>query len=1212
MYVKKLTLHGFKSFAKETVFEFGPGVTGIVGPNGSGKSNVADAFRWVLGEQGLRLLRARRQEDVIYSGGGERAPLGLAEVSLTLDNSDRWLPLDFAEVELGRRTYRDGDTEYLVNGSRVRLRDIVELLQKANVGQNSYAVMGQGMVDEVLSMSPQERRSLVDEAADIKRFRTKIADAHDRLAATRENMGRVQLIIDELEPRLRQLRRQAERAGEHTRLSARLMQLLREYYANRWSEAQNALVRARAGLDQRTAEEAASSERLLQVRGQIHTLGEEIAKRRESIARRERSDDEFDRRIRGLEHAIALDRERHGMVTARHEELRLEIQAIEAEKASLSSTDIDEGRRELAIVEDAETARASLDHHREALDLAQRDHGALRGRLQERRGEIAALETRLAELERIAAAGGTGGAAQRELEQIESRRKQLLVELIGYGRRFAELRNRTVDGEERLEAARLAAEEARARHTRVQQEQREHERAGHEDLRKLDHLEGRLEALRRVQAESEGVAVGTRNVLIMGQALIEGVEPGSLGEAPEVAGVLGLLSRQLRVPAGLETAVNAALEQRLHAVIVEREEQAARAIQLLNSGARGRAQFLPLDTVRHVYPLNLQKERGVVGVAAKLVRSDPPFRELVDTLLGRIIIVEDREAAQRMIKRGLGSVVTLDGTLYEPSGVITGGAAADDEGVFTRQRELEEIPAQIEELRARTDVNAKQVEAARQTLETVSRALGETEGAYDALRRELDGARDDLERERDRYHRLRRDMVALLASRSELEREEERAERAATVARAGLVELTAQREAHHGEVAALENELGESEARVEAAMAEVSAASGRLAAVDGERKALEVLRQQHEQAIERLSNQLNARTLQARNQELEGTALRERIEKQVRELAAVRDERARAGDDVAPDRDELHRLESHERAVQQEYEEAQAAQLDAQRRRLELEAEVARGVEHCESLKLEMEREGLAPSPRGDVVTREEALAAAATEEAAPAIQGGAIVDVAALEREIDDVRAQIRRLGPINQEATEDYRESEERHTFLTEQIADLTEAEDQLRVAIEELNGEIRVRFATTFERVQSAFSEHFSAFFGGGEAHLLLIDPDDVTNSGIEIEAQPPGKRLRSLALLSGGERSLTAVALLFALLTVNPAPFCVLDEVDAALDEANVGRFSDSLKQLADRTQFLIVTHNRRTIEAADAIYGVSMGGDGVSKTISMRLSDLPAE
>ena len=1194
MYVKRLTLQGFKSFAQETTFEFGSGVTAIIGPNGSGKSNVADAVRWVLGEQGLRLLRARKQEDVIFAGAGDRAPLGMAEVTLTLDNSDGWLPLDYSEIQIGRRAYRDGDTEYLLNGSRIRLRDLNDLLQKANVGQNSYAIMGQGMVDEVLSLSPQDRRSLIDEAADVKPFRTKIADAHNRLESTRENMAKVQIIIDELEPRLRLLRRQANRASEHRDLSARLATLLRRLYSTRWSETRTAMARAQAELDQRGAEDENAESRVSTLEEQIQALGEEIGRRREAVARRDGARDDVEGRIRALEHALILDRERHGMTTTRHGEIRTEVEALEGEKATLAAADLESGRRAMELADEIEALRSSLERAREALTLAQREDSALHRRAEELRGQIATLDERIREQGALAERTARAPAEGPEADSVGERRRVLLMDYVAYRRRRADLSERAAAAEAGLREAREAAAGARERLARVRNELRDLEEAGKEPLRQLDHLQGRLEVLKRVQAESEGIATGTRNALIMGQVLIENVKPGSLGEAPEVTGVVGLLSRHLRVPAGLEAAINAALENHLHAIIVEHEAEAIHAIELLREGARGRAQFLPLDGLRKVYPLNLQKERGVVGVASRLVRCDGRFRDLVDTLLGRIIVVEDMQIARRMISRGLGAVVTLDGVFLDPSGVITGGIVSDAESPFsfTRQREIDELPGQIVELEGVVKANREQIDSARETVDRLSRLVEESDRAHEESRTALDEALRARERERDRLHRIRREMTLVLARRRDLAGSFVD-EQAAEGARALLSQLTARREELGAELDTLGPDLEAAPARVEEAVEEVSGSSGRLAAAEGEARAHALTREQQKRAIERLSSQISQRILRAQNLELEATNFAEAIERQTEELEQLRIEQESSTDDSAPDRDELLRLETHERSVQAEYGEAQATLLESRRRRLDLEASLDRARERLETLRAEMAREGLTP---------EGGLDAPAAADEAP--------DLAAIEREVEEVRAAIRKLGPINQEAFDDFRESEERHAFLTEQVQDLTDAEAQLQSAIAELNGEIRTRFRTTFNEVDSAFGNYFTAFFGGGSARLKLLDPDDIIDSGIEIEAQPPGKRLSTLSLLSGGERSLTAVALLFSLLSVNPAPFCVLDEVDAALDEANVGRFVAELARLADRTQFLIVTHNRRTIESTDAIYGVSMGPGGVSSTLSLRLSDLP--
>ncbi len=1213
MYLKKLSLQGFKSFPNRTTFEFGRGVTAVVGPNGSGKSNVADAIRWVLGEQSTRLLRARKAEDVIFSGTSERSQVGMAEVLLTLDNEDRWLPVDFAEVEIGRRVYRSGESEYLLNGSRIRLKDIVDILMRGDVGQNSYTIMGQGLVDEVLSMSQDERRAFVDEAADVKRFRVKIKEAQDRLKATRENMSQVDLVIREIEPRLEQLQRQADRANEHVTLSQRLIELLQRYYTARWAQAQNDVVRARAALDQRIAEHSEAEKKVEQLREQVQRLNEEIRRRREAISRRDNKVAEINQKISEANQAIALERERHSMAAARREELRIELESLENERISLGNTDVDEGRRGIEMKEQLDEARVAVQDAKTILDQAERHYSSLRARAQEVREVVDAEEKR-----RDTARANIEKAEQRlaQLEQEEKdtagRRRKLVLELKDYAARYTELLDNVEAAQARLESARAEAEDARRRLERVQDEVREYEQASQVEYRELDKLHGRLEALQHVQEEHEGVAHGTRNVLIMGQALIEGIEPGSLGESPEVEGVLGILSRQLKVPAGLESAINAALEHRLHAVIVETEEEALKAIRLLQERNQGRAQFLPVDSLRSVHPLNLQKERGVVGVASKLVKCDARFRGLVDALLGRVIVVEDIQVGLRMIRRSLGAVVTTDGTYIDPTGVMSGGALGHEEGVFIRQRELEELPVKIEELEERVAVNERQLENGRNAIEKLTAAVRDADNHYDKIRKSGDDGRLALERERDRLHRLHRDMTAVDSRASEIHREREQCRATIAEAREALREATEILAERTEEQETLEAELAEATRGRDAALSGVSEASSRLASVEGEHKALEALHEQHERALERITSQLEARRLQAKNLDLEASAIEERIQKHEHELAALHQEQARQDEEVAPDYDELQRFENRERQVQQELDDAREEFFRIERARLDSDAELARARELVEALRTEMGREGLGPDPEGNVISLDDAEAASETVETevqSTPVRGSGDVDVDALRKEIESVRKQIRRLGPINAEAPEDYRESKERHEFLTGQMSDLAEAEQQLNEAISELSEEINARFSATFEQVNQAFGEYFSAFFGGGKATLVLTDTERPAEAGIEIQAQPPGKRVNTLSLLSGGERSLTAVALLFALLSVNPAPFCVLDEVDAALDEANVSRFTGSLRNLSEKTQFIAVTHNRRTVEAADAIYGISMGRDGVSKVLSLKLEDV---
>lgn len=1207
MYLKKLTIQGFKSFANRTTLEFGRGVTSVVGPNGSGKSNVSDAIRWVLGEQSGRLLRARKQEDVIFAGSGERTPVGMAEVILTLDNEDGWLPLDFAEIELGRRLYRDGNTEYLLNGSRVRLRDIIELLIQGEVGQNSYTIMGQGLVDEVLLMSADERRNFVDEAADVRRFRVRVKEAQDRLTATRTNLDHVQLILSEIEPRLKQLGRQAERASEHTRLAAELADLLQAYYSESWSDTQNKLTRARAALDQRAAETLESEQKVQSLDSQLQTLGEEIKKRREVLANRSNQNTQADEATALAERAQALDRDRLEMLATRTTELESEIKGLQTELDSMSAPELAPSE-DLATTEKIAAAQARLAECRRNLEEAEQASASTRSRLNELESGAAAdekAERRFADQARAA------NADLANLDRAEQRaagaRSAILANLKAYGTRFQEARTALRSAEANVDAARLTAEQARERLTAAEKEQGSAARVDQSELREVERLEGRLEALQRIQAELNGVAVGTRNALGLGQPP-QSLEGDFDDTPPEVQGVIGLLAQQLKVPAGLETAINAALESRLHAIVVEHEVEALRLINLLQQRQAGRATILPLDGVRHVYPLNLSKEKGLVGVAAKMIQCDERLRPLMDTLLGRVIIVDSTEAGMRTVKRGLGTVVTLQGTLIEPSGVLTGGATGAEEGPLLRQRELEELPERIGEMRRRTSDKTAQIESAETSIGQATRESHQASTEYEAVLRRVGDARTSVERERERLNRIRRDMATAQAQRDDIQRKREAAFESIASHQRSAEELAERRSTLVVERTARVEQAQEAREQRDTALAAFSDANSELAAAEGEQKAAQLMREQHQRTLQRLSSQLSVKQNQRGELEKDAAAIEERLITREKELEVLKLERESRVDDSEPVRDELSRLEAHERQVSEDLQAARADLLRLERTRLDLETEVQRQSEHLETLRTEMARENLAADRTGRIV----AAHGPTPSDAEHSLQGGAAIDLEETRSLLEELRKQIRRLGPVNEEAPEDFQELHERHEFLSGQVVDLTEAELQLREVIDELNQEIKKRFGAAFERVNESFGEYFTAFFGGGTAQLVLTNPDDLSETGVDIEAQPPGKKIRSLSLLSGGERSLTAVALLFALLTVNPAPFCVLDEVDAALDEANVTRFTAALDKLATNTQFLIVTHNRRTIEKADAIYGISMGRDSVSKVLSVRLDDITEE
>jgi chromosome segregation protein len=1218
MYLKRVELLGFKSFATRTVFEFGPGVTTIVGPNGAGKSNVAEALRWVLGEQSGRHLRARKLEDIIFAGSSQRAPLGMAEVSITLDNGDGWLPLDFNEVVVTRRAHRNGESEYLINRSRVRLKDVVDLFLRAQVGQNSYAFMGQGLVEAVLSLRPEERRGLVEEAADVRRHRFKLEEAHAKLAATDENLERVRLLVRELGPRLAQLERQAERAATYTRLTQELAQALRAWYEQQWRDAQESLAAARAVCDQRQEEFQSARTQVSACEEGLRALESALEERRRDIAAREEALAALTKQQQHIDQSITLDSERRSLLETRRQELAAELDELEAARDRLSSELAEAARRLEALEAELTEARARLADREAELEAAERDLAAARQKALEAEGRTARAAAALQEAEGRLDRLRAGGGPPRRSQEREARRRALLTELSSLGQRYRQARS-----EERaaaMEAEALATERETLR--RRQEEEQRSLVTAQERLRAIsvrrEQLEARLSALKAAQEQRTGFDAAIRAVLTAG-GLLE-PEEGSQVEST-LEGIVGVVGRLLRVPPGLERAIEAALAENIQAIVVERQADALAAVDMVSRQEAGRVTVYPLDGLRELHPLALLKEKGILGVASQLVRCDRRYRPLIDTLLGRVIVVEDLEIAQRVLKRGLGSVVTLDGVLLRPVGSVSGGTSARAQELLVLGRDLEEIPEEL----AALDASRQDLEEQVRTIAASRSEVEETLGERSRRQQEVEARRVDAQ---ERLVEVRGELRALRGEARWLHEDARREEALLAAAERERLELEKEKERLAREAAAARAEVERAGGGAEEAtarrrsLAEAAALAARkVAALAGQQEALVGSRQAAESALQRLDSQLEKRRAQAARLQEESAALQERLRQSERQRDVGMRELAALQQDLEPARQERAQLESRERSLRAELVAGQQRLLAAERTLVEAESEVRLRAEELDALRQTIEAEGLVPTDSGEVREGDgegASLPAWLTsrenggfEEPLPPVRGGAQVDPIRLKERIAELRAGLRSLGPVNAQAQADYSESKERYDFLRGQMEDLREAERSLQGAITELEGLIKKRFQSTFRQVNREFQRYFTTFFDGGSAELVLTRAQSDGGPGIEIAAQPPGKRLGSLAMMSGGERALTAVALLFALLQTHPSPFCVLDEVDAMLDEANVDRFVDALRRLAQRTQFIIITHNRRTIEMADAIYGISMGRDSTSSVLSLRLADMEA-
>ncbi len=1203
MRINRITIHGFKTFARSTEFVFDPGITAVVGPNGSGKSNIVDAMRWCLGEQSFSLLRSKKTSDVIFAGSDKRPRLGMAEVTIALDNTNGEIPLEYTEVEITRRAYRDGDNEYLVNGQRVRLQDVIDLLSQTGLGKRTYSVVGQGLIDRALSMAPEERRSLFEEAAGITGYQIKRTTAMRRLDATQTNLTRVQDIVAELSPRLGYMKRQAERARERGQIAADLQALLRDWYGFRWHTTLRQLEASHAA---ETTTRTAVAERqaaLAEVTSRIDTVRSSQRQLRADLADLHASGSGLHRSAETVGRELAVAQERLRQLYARQEDAKRELAPLHSQQETLAAR-----VAELqAAVAETQVLHAE---RQQAADALQAEVGQ---RQTARQALVKNLDVARSLLRRQQ---DQQTDASSRLTQVGERRLALQTELAQHMAAQDKAQQEAVAAEEALHAAEAQAGQADERVGSIQAEIAAVEqqieslrgdlRAAEETRRAadraLDRLHTRQDLLSRLREEGAGYGSGVRNVLAAAQAnKAAGKNSGRL------SGILGTVASLLRVPSHLEKAVETALGGALQNVITDSWNDASAAIEYLKQQRGGRATFLPLDRLSVLPPIAAPRTRGILGNAVDLVDFDARVTPAMQQLLNRVWVAENLPAARGALDSFSGgarpTVVTLEGEIVRPGGAVTGGSenTRGDDSLLSRERELRDLPGQIERSsqEARSAAAAcgeynKRIETSRLQLEERQRSLAELARQERAQRQQV----EELRRRADRAAQARR------------WQEERCAQTDAEIA--SLAERAAGLEASF---AAFEQASASAQTGVTEAEAELAAArSDELLQELAERRA----------AAAEAQGQLRSQQALLDNTVRNRQSIADQIAAKQRQITGLEQEMTTLGDQVAVLRGQENDLSSQIAVLQAQIDplEAQLQILDtslaeeqAQERTLQgalrreetawnaAQLHLQRSQDLLEQLSGEIRQDlGLVALEQSEDVAYQPPLPWDAFVQQLPVVES--IPD--GMDEEVRELRARLARLGNVNPDAVREYDEAAGRHEFLLTQSADLEAALADLKKIIAELDERMDVELRRTFDAVGKEFTRLFQQLFNGGTAHLELTDPEHIGASGIEIIARPPGKRPQSLALLSGGERSLSACALIFAILRVSPTPFCVLDEVDAALDEANIDRFRLMLEDMSQDTQFIIVTHNRRTLEGANTIYGVTMGDDGVSRVMSLRL------
>jgi chromosome segregation protein len=1201
MLIKRIVIQGFKTFAKRTEFVFDPGVTAIVGPNGSGKSNIVDAVRWCLGEQSFSLLRSKKTSDVIFSGSDQKARLGMAQVTISLDNSQGELPVDFAEIEVTRRAYRDGDNEYLLNGRRVRLQDVTDLLAQTGLGRRTYALIGQGLIDKVLSLAPEELRGLFEEAAGITGYQAKRATTMRRLDATQQNLTRVHDILSELSPRLGYLRKQAERAKERAQLAHDLRNMLREWYGYHWHTTLAELTRSHGAADQLKQTVEADHRALTESARHIEQMRTQQAHLRGQVGELHRNSSSLHRDAEQITRELAVGQERLRQLHARHEEAQRELAPLRLHSETIASR-IDNLTREVA------QAKESF-HSQEATVLALQDQ--VNQRQQARRQMQDAVAAARQEVESLQQR--QAGVTSR-LHQIDERRLALSAEqstVTGAGSQAdVEASKWQNELQQRLEAlAALEAEAAAALHEAAQAASRRETirqelatalQTRQDAERTVDRLQTRHDLLARLQQEGAGYANGVR-------AVLQAARPSSKHPAGQLSGILGTIAALVQVPANLDKAIETALGGAFQNIVTQRWADTQSAIDLLKRTGNGRATFLPLDRLSVLPSIPAPKTTGVLGNAAQLIQYDPQIENAVHQLLNRVWVVDTLETARRALDNLHGqsrpTVVTLDGDIVRPGGAVTGGSdqTRRDESILARERELRQLPAQIQQATVRLQQQQQQVDTLSNSDEALARQIATAQERHAAItrrerelrtqseevRRQLDRAQQAARWQQERRAQIEKEVTELSEQRIALESQYQDVLTAQAAAQTHL--HSAENALEQAGADDLLRELGDQRAIAAQSQA---AWQNRHALLEAQERSLETNLEQiaaKEQLIAHLARETDAlairlHELTAREDELNRTIAQHQAKliPAEQKLTLLEKEQSELESQERQRQEQLRRNESAWNAAQLHYQ-----RTDDQLRQLRHDIEQDLGL-----VLLEMGEDHAYQPPLPW---------AAVVEQLQPRAE---LPD--GLESDVRDLRARLNRVNNVNPDAPREYAETAGRHEYLVAQSADLEAAITDLRKIIRELDEVMETELSRTFAAVSEQFVYYFQQLFNGGAAKLVLADPDDITNSGIEIIARPPGKRPQNLALLSGGERTLAALALIFAILRVSPTPFCVLDEVDAALDEANVDRFRLTVEELSRDTQFILITHNRRTLEGTNAIYGITMAGDGASRVISLQL------
>ena len=1179
MYLKSIEVHGFKSFANKIIFEFHNGITGIVGPNGSGKSNVADAVRWVLGEQSVKQLRGSSMQDVIFSGTQNRKPLGYAYVAITLDNTDHSLAIDYPEVTVARRLYRSGESEYLINGTVCRLRDVNELFYDTGIGKEGYSIIGQGQIDKILSGKPEERRELFDEAAGIVKFKRRKNEAQKKLDNEKQNLLRVNDILAELEKQVGPLEKQAEKAKIYLKKKEEMKTLDVNMFLLENSHIQEQLETVTekhriADEDFKTTKEKFEhiKEEYDRIAQSIDRLEEEIANERNLLSSTSEMRGKLEVQINVLKEQIKAADENEAHFAQREKNIRLQIQEREEEKSAFCKEKEQYDKERTGL-------QGELDEAKEILLGLQKQIDEYNENIESGKRTIIDALTERATIK------SKSGRFDSMLEQLNIRKAEMSSKLLRA--RSDEQQQEEVIGQLE-EAFEKVNEEIRTLNDRqASLEERNHEITDIlsekdqelRDTQVLYHQEkSKLDAISNLTERYEGYGNSIRKVMEQKAAN---------------KGIVGVVADIIKVEQKYETAIETALGGNIQNIVTDDEDTAKKMIGYLKKNKFGRATFLPLTSIEHPQEFKtpeVLEEQGVIGMACDLVSTDKKYRNVSKAMLGRIVVVDHVDHAVKIAKKydyGI-RMVTLEGELLVPGGAISGGAFRNASNLLGRRREMDELEKKVKQFLKRVDELLDEIEKTKSERLKVRQELEQVKATLQAKFIEQNTARLNVMQAQEKKNETGKGFEKLKEEQTEIESQiyqiqEEKQRNADELKRSEEMEKNIQEQ-----ILQMQTDLEQ---------LRISEAAQSDACTQMNTEVEKVLQKQDfiQQNVDRVNTEIGRITAEL-DEILENMNIsREEVDHKKENIAQL-EKTIEASYTSQDENQEKLKRDTEKKQELTEKQKNFFTERETLSDRIQLLDK--------EVFRLNAQRERLQESLESQINYMWDEYEI--TLSVAAKLRNPEMTDLAGMKKQIVAIRDDIKKLGDVNVNAIEDYKVLMERYSFLTNQHDDLVKAEKTLQDIITELDTAMRRQFNDKFAQISSEFDKVFKEMFGGGHGTLELMEDEDVLEAGIRIIAQPPGKKLQNMMQLSGGEKALTAIALLFAIQNLKPSPFCLLDEIEAALDDSNVGRFAKYLHKLTKHTQFIVITHRRGTMERADRLYGITMQEKGVSTLVSVNL------